>query len=299
MSMREAIAGAVETAVPKYTAAFPFSCTLASTHPDRAAHRDAYTELAIILSGSAVHFTEAGAQRVAPGDVLVVHGACAHGYREVNRLKLVNIMFDAGEFLPDSADVRAHRGFQRMFEEDTPTARQRGFFAHTRLPREAFTHVETLAWRIDNECKLRRPGYQTLVRALFTDLVITIARAYRARQETPVHEGIARAVEFIDTHYAEELTLAQIVKVSGLSSAQFHRLFRRHIRFRPLWYLRNVRLNHAAVLLRTTNRSITHITLAVGFNDSNYFARAFRVAMGMSPREYRKTCLGKRGARCE
>lgn len=286
----------IETAVPRYTPSFPFSCTLAPSHPNRSLHRHACTELAIILSGHAVHFTETASQRVAPGDVLVLHGACAHGYRDVDGLKLVNFMFDAEQFLPDNAEVRAISGFQRMFGVDTPAARQRGFFACTHLPREAFTHVESLAWRIDNECKLRRPGYQTLVRALFTDLVITIARAYRAHSEPPVHEGIARAVEFIDRHYAEDISLAQIIRVSGLSNAQFHRLFRRYIRFRPLWYLRNVRLNHAAVLLRTTDRSITDIAMAVGFNDSNYFARAFRVAMGMSPRAYRNACLrGRRG----
>lgn len=286
----------VETAVPRYSPSFPFSCTLAPSHPNRSLHRHACTELAIILSGRAVHYTETDSQRIAPGDVLVLHGACAHGYRDVDGLKLVNFMFDAEQFLPDNAEVRALPGFQRMFGVETPAARQRGFFAYTHLPREAFTHVEALAWRIDNECKLRRPGYQTLVRALFTDLVVTIARAYRARSEPPVHEGIARAVEFIDRHYAEDISLAQIIQVSGLSSAQFHRLFRRYIRFRPLWYLRNVRLNHAAVLLRTTDRSITDIAMAVGFNDSNYFARAFRVAMGMSPRAYRNACLrGRRG----
>ena len=48
------------------------------------------------------------------------------------------------------------------------------------------------------------------------------------------------------------------------------------------------RINRAAELLTTTDRSITDIAFDVGFNDSNYFSRQFRKTLGVTPRAFRK-----------
>ena len=53
-------------------------------------------------------------------------------------------------------------------------------------------------------------------------------------------------------------------------------------------YLVNLRIQRACELLLSTTLSITDIADKCGFNDSNYFGDAFRKAIGVSPRDYRK-----------
>ena len=52
-------------------------------------------------------------------------------------------------------------------------------------------------------------------------------------------------------------------------------------------YLLNLRLNHAAKLLATTDMPIMEVAIACGFEDSNYFSRAFNKNFHISPRAYR------------
>jgi AraC family L-rhamnose operon transcriptional activator RhaR/AraC family L-rhamnose operon regulatory protein RhaS len=51
----------------------------------------------------------------------------------------------------------------------------------------------------------------------------------------------------------------------------------------------NIRIQKAAELLKSTERTITDIAFDCGFSDSNYFARCFRKIMDQTPNEYRRT----------
>ncbi len=55
-------------------------------------------------------------------------------------------------------------------------------------------------------------------------------------------------------------------------------------------YLENVRLKKARELLETSSLSISDISLMVGYNDPNYFARSFKKVYELTPREYRNIC---------
>ena len=57
-----------------------------------------------------------------------------------------------------------------------------------------------------------------------------------------------------------------------------------------LQYLENVRLKKARELLETSSLSISDISLMVGYNDPNYFARSFKKVYELTPREYRNIC---------
>ena len=55
----------------------------------------------------------------------------------------------------------------------------------------------------------------------------------------------------------------------------------------PMQYVNSYRIEKAQTLLKNTDRSITDIALAVGFDDASYFARIFKKQTGMTPREYK------------
>ena len=100
---------------------------------------------------------------------------------------------------------------------------------------------------------------------------------------------INRAQDYIERHLGTPLTLAEIARAACFSPYHFHRLYTA-LTGEPLHaFIRRVRLERAANLLRMhPERSITDIALHCGFASSAAFARVFRAASGCSAREYRK-----------
>jgi len=56
-------------------------------------HSHDFSELVLVLGGNAIHFTEEGKHAIRKGDVFVIQGELAHGYRDSNNLSLINLMF--------------------------------------------------------------------------------------------------------------------------------------------------------------------------------------------------------------
>ncbi|NNM01486.1 MAG: helix-turn-helix domain-containing protein [Gammaproteobacteria bacterium] len=98
---------------------------------------------------------------------------------------------------------------------------------------------------------------------------------------------------WMEAHLAEDITVAGVAQRFGLSTRSLVRRFHAATD-RPLKdYLRALRLTTAADLLRSTNLSIAEVAERVGYRDARNFARAFRAARAIAPREYRRTVRAK------
>src|ERR1043166_3503836 len=80
-----------------------------------------------------------------------------------------------------------------------------------------------------------------------------------------------------------------MARAAGLSRAHFSREFRRAFGEPPHSYLLTRRLERAAALLRTTDRSVTDICLSVGLQSVGSFTTSFTRTFGLSPTAYRAT----------
>lgn len=98
---------------------------------------------------------------------------------------------------------------------------------------------------------------------------------------------LLRAKDLMDARYAESLDVATIATAAGLSPAHFSREFRRTFGEPPHQYLLTRRLERAAALLRTTDRSVADVCLSVGLRSVGSFTTSFGRAYGMSPTAYR------------
>lgn len=72
----------------------------------------------------------------------------------------------------------------------------------------------------------------------------------------------------------------------GISRVHLHRKLKELCQQTPSSYLRNIRLEHAAYLLRTKKISVSEVAYAVGFNSPQYFTNCFKERYGMSPLAY-------------
>jgi two-component system response regulator YesN len=95
------------------------------------------------------------------------------------------------------------------------------------------------------------------------------------------------AIEFMQYHYCQPLTLADVAKAAYLSVSRLAHLFREQMGVTVVDYLTNIRINHAKRMLLTTENNCTRICYEVGYNNQSYFTRVFKQITGLTPREFR------------
>ena len=105
----------------------------------------------------------------------------------------------------------------------------------------------------------------------------------------PLDRHLVRAKDLADVRYADPLTVDDLAAAAGLSRAYFSREFRRAFGESPHAYLLTRRLERAAALLRTTDRSVADICLTVGLTSVGSFTTSFSRAFGVSPTVYRRS----------
>lgn len=100
-------------------------------------------------------------------------------------------------------------------------------------------------------------------------------------------QAVRRMLDFVRTHYAEQITLAAIAAAGGVCRTQCCRMFRQYLNRTPNDYLNSFRLEKSMELLRATDLPVTEIAAACGYSGSSYFAECFRRAKGCTPMQYR------------
>jgi AraC-like DNA-binding protein len=103
----------------------------------------------------------------------------------------------------------------------------------------------------------------------------------------PPARHLLRARDLADARYLEPLTVDDLAAAAGLSRAHFSREFRRAFGESPHGYLLTRRLERAAALLRTTDRSVADVCFSVGLQSVGSFTSSFTRTYGVSPTAYR------------
>ncbi len=103
----------------------------------------------------------------------------------------------------------------------------------------------------------------------------------------PIERHLLRAKDLADARYFEPLSVEDLARAAGLSRAHFSREFRRAFGEPPHAYLLTRRLERAAALLRSTDRSVLDVCLSVGLQSLGSFTTTFTRTYGASPTAYR------------
>ena len=94
-------------------------------------------------------------------------------------------------------------------------------------------------------------------------------------------------MDFIDTHYMEDLNLENIADMIGFSKFHFSRLFKQYTNFTFCDYICFRRIKAAEELLAEPDLSITEVALQSGFPSISTFNRLFKQQKNCTPSEYR------------
>src|SRR6266566_2961407 len=96
--------------------------------------------------------------------------------------------------------------------------------------------------------------------------LLSLSAILLAMASVPPARHLLRAKDLADARYSEPLTVDDMARAAGLSRAHFSREFRRAFGESPHVYLLTRRLEQAAALLRSTDRSVADICIAVGLD---------------------------------
>jgi AraC-like DNA-binding protein len=98
---------------------------------------------------------------------------------------------------------------------------------------------------------------------------------------------LLRAKDLVDARYDDPLDVRALARAARLSPAHFSREFRRAFGETPHQYLLTRRLERAAALLRSTDRSVADICFTVGLRSVGSFTTSFGRTYGCTPTAYR------------
>lgn len=102
------------------------------------------------------------------------------------------------------------------------------------------------------------------------------------------------AKHFIESRYAEPLTLDMVSEAVFLSPSYFSALFSEYTGIGFAEYLAKVRVEKAKEFLERLDLNVTEIAWKAGYEDPNYFSQVFKKTTGLRPSEYRKRVIPRR-----
>ena len=180
--------------------------------------------------------------------------------------------------LPES-ELRKLPGYCAMFILEPTHRHQHRFASCLHLRRVPLAHVETLADEMEQELNRGEAGSEVMLQAKLMELIVYLARAYSGSETVEAHAllRVGNVIGALERDYNREWRVEDLLAIAHMSRSTLMRVFRKATGQTPIEYLIRIRMQKAIELLRVTNLSITEIAIQVGFNDSNYFSRQFRI----------------------
>lgn len=143
----------------------------------------------------------------------------------------------------------------------------------------------------EREATLCTQGYLCF---LWSHLLVHTDISEKRKTQTDTKLTTLKAmIDYIHRYYSEKITLDDIAKAGNVSKRTCGTVFLQYLNKTPMEFLIDYRLRKAIELLKTADKTVLEISLAVGFSGASYFAESFRKNFGVSPTDYKKYGLRK------
>ncbi len=159
----------------------------------------------------------------------------------------------------------------------------------TRDPR-----LEAIALLLLTELKQENLGGRLYIESLANLLAVQLLRQYStSKPHLSVYEGglpqrqLLQVLDYIHDHLEQDIKLADLAKLLGMSQFHFSHLFKQAIGIAPYQYLLKQRIERAKQLLKQTDQSVMEIAFSCGFSSHSHLSKQFRQITGLTPTAYR------------
>ncbi|MBD2777836.1 helix-turn-helix domain-containing protein [Iningainema tapete] len=154
--------------------------------------------------------------------------------------------------------------------------------------------IEAIGMMLLKELQQNSLGGKIYIKSLRNILIVHLLRQYAvAKPHLPIYEGglrerqLLQVIEYINEHLNQDIKLADLAALLGMSQFHFSHLFKQAIGTAPYQYLLQQRVERAKQLLKQTDQPIMNIAELCGFNSHSHLSKQFRQLTGMTPKAYR------------
>lgn len=268
---------------------FPLSILRRAPQIPFPSHTHDFSELVIVYGGKGIHSTGDQEYAVSQGDVFIIQGSRAHGYRQLDELMLFNIIYDEQNLPFPKEDLYDLKGYHALFTWEPRLRSELNFKSRLRLSPKDLAKAVRYAESMERELAQEPDGYRFMCTSYFMRLLGFLSRHYDD-SKVPEMKDLSRisgVLSFLEKNTDRFVSISEITDFSAMSESTLLRLFNRTTGFSPIEYHSRMRIQKVCQLLSTTSKTITEIAFDTGYSDSNYLSRQFKKVMGISPSEYR------------
>lgn len=272
-------------------ASFPYNtylCSIPLLFKQVPLHWHEELEIVYIKKGEGVVTVDLNSYHVTAGTFVFVLPGQLHSIEQFGNREMdyENIIFHPGMLMAGSMDICGQEYLQPLLSGELPIP--------TVFPPGNPLHDQVAAPidACDEICKTMEPGYELYIKSMLFQLFyilrtrcVSPTEGHRRRRNL---ERIKPVLKYVENHYSERITIADIAAVAGFSESHFMRHFKEMTETSFVDFLKEYRLTMASRLLQATEDTILNIAEAVGFDNLSYFNRAFKAKYGVTPGEWRK-----------
>ena len=264
-----------------------YECRIPDAFINVPMHWHSEFELNYVVEGSGEFLFEDERCILSRGDILILPPDMLHA---VYPLKDKPLVYDAFVFHPS---LLGNSGSDRCTVECIRPLVSGAAKIRSLIPRELpnIEEFRTCARKIIDCAKLNTPHYDLLLKSELLRFfwLLDDTQELVKKEESISYSALIRpALEYIQTHFAEEINVEQLAALLHLSKSYFMFCFKKAVGIGAIDYLTQYRINIVCEKLITTTLSVSEIALQSGYNNLSNFNRQFKKTVGLTPQEYRR-----------
>ena len=257
-----------------------YVCKAETVIPTAMHAHDSHLELQYISGGKADIRMGGHVYRVQKGDVVVynagvLHDECAES--------------DCGMFFYNCAVKNFHAPClpeNHLLPHDTKPVLHTGKMSNV---------VETIFHELFEQVSQRKIYSGAICHYLLNALSIILSNQIPHEKIIRHHKfdsSFQKCKDFIDEHFTENISVLEMSEIANMSVSGFSHHFKKILGLSPGQYLIRLKIGRAQKLLIGTDKSITEISMELGYDNVSHFNNQFKKFVGTSPQNYRKLWVG-------
>ena len=144
----------------------------------------------------------------------------------------------------------------------------------------------------DTAMSSEQPTKNLVCSSIVYDILLELLRLTSMTQSASIanrFKKLTPALSYIEKNYTQQLSLAELAKLSGLTPEYFSTLFKKATSQTPFEYISMLKIRKSKeLLLEHPNLQIKALSRLVGFDDTSYFCRTFKKETSLTPLQYRR-----------
>lgn len=232
--------------------------------PNCSLHWHDYCTIDLITKGDAVHYTTLGQQEITKGYIHLVMPSDIHYIGSNEGCSIATVRFSPS-LIPESIKelINSRQRFAQLDENS----------------------LEAVLGMIK---VIKEYGEDKLLCLRLLEAILLILQNNIVKSEKLIPDNMKKVLDYLDVNFREDPSLEKAAAVGSYNPSYFSTLFKKTTGYTYSEYLNAKKLGFACAMMKRKDLTLTDIALSSGFVSAASFNRAFKSALGETPKEYRK-----------